>query len=66
MQTMIGTAAHLSTEMLVAADEHVARLTATIKGFENPEVVMKDPRKEAAEILTFVKGNHNMIDQKDY
>ena len=56
MQTMIGTAAHLSTEMLVAAEEHVARLTATVKEFEDPKIVMKDPRKEAAEILTFVKG----------
>ena len=64
MQTMIGTAAHLSTEMLVFADEHVARLTATVKEFEDPEIVMKDPRKEAAEILTFVKGNPNMIYQK--
>ena len=56
MQTMIGTAAHLSTESLVASDEHVARLLQTIEEFENTNVVMPDPRKDCVEVFTYIKG----------
>ena len=56
MQTMLGAAAHLSAEMLISADEEVARLTQTIYEFEDPEIEIKDPRKEAAEILAAIRG----------
>ena len=56
MQTMVGAAGHLAAEMLVSADEEVARLTQTAFEFEDQEVVIQDPRKEAAEVLTAVRG----------
>ena len=56
MQTMVGAAGHLSSEMLISADEEVARLTQTIFEFEDQEVVIQDPRKEAAEVLAAIRG----------
>ena len=53
---MVGAAGHLAAEMLVSADEEVARLTQTDFKFEDQDIVMQDPRKEAAEVLTAVRG----------
>jgi len=55
IQTMVGAAGHLAAEMLVSADEEVARLTQTAFEFEDQDIVMQDPRKEAAEVLTAVR-----------
>ena len=45
MQTMVGAVGHLAAEMLVSADEEVARLTQTAFEFEDQEVAIQDPRK---------------------
>ena len=52
---MVGAAAHISSENYISADEEIARLTNTIKEFEDPEVEMQDPRKEAADVLRTIK-----------
>ena len=36
--------------------KEVARITQTIYGFEDPEIEIKDPRKEAAEVFAAIKG----------
>ena len=48
---MIGAAGHLAAEMLVSADEEVARITQTIYEFEDPDTEILDARKEASEIM---------------
>ena len=48
--------AHLATEMLVNADQQVTSLIKTIEEFKNPEVEMRDPQKEAAKVLKYIKG----------
>ena len=53
---MVGAAAHISSENYISADEEIARLTNTIKEFEDPEVEMQDPRKEAADVLRTIRG----------
>ena len=57
MQSMIGAAGHLAAEMLVSADEEVARITQTIYEFEDPETDISDPRKEASEIMGAIRGS---------
>ena len=56
MQRMVGAAAHVASEMLISADKEVARLTQTIFEFEDQEVAIQDPRKEAAEVLAAIRG----------
>ena len=56
MQTMVGAVAHLAAENLVDADIEVTRLTKTISEFEDSEVEIKDPRKEAAQVLSVIRG----------
>ena len=56
MQNLISAAAHLATEMLVNADQQVTSLIKTIEEFKNPEVEMRDPQKEAAKVLQYIKG----------
>ena len=56
MQTMVGAAAHVASEMMISADEEVARLTQTIFEFEDQEVAIQDSRKEAAEVLAAIRG----------
>ena len=53
---MVGPAAHVASEMMISADEEVARLTQTIFEFEDQEVAIQDPRKEAAEVLAAIRG----------
>ena len=53
---MVGAVAHLAAENLVDADIEVTRLTKTISEFEDSEVEIKDPRKEAAQVLSVIRG----------
>ena len=53
---MVGPAAHVASEMMISADEEVARLTQTIFEFEDQEVAIQDSRKEAAEVLSAIRG----------
>ena len=57
VQSMIGAAGHIAAEMLVSADEEVARITQTIYEFEDPETEILDARKETAEILGAIRGS---------
>ena len=46
----------ITTEMLVNADQQVTSLIKAIEEFKNPEVEMRDPQKEAAKVLKYIKG----------
>ena len=46
----------IANEMLVNADQQVTSLIKTIEEFKNPEVEMRDPQKEAAKVLKYIKG----------
>ena len=54
---MIGAAGHMAVEMLVSADEEVAKLTQTIFEFEDPQTEILDPRREASDILATIRGS---------
>ena len=56
LQTMTGAAGHMASELLVEADEETAKITATISEFEEPNIEMMDPRKDAAEVLAAIRG----------
>lgn len=56
VQSMIGAAGHLAAEMLVSADEEVARITQTQYEFEDSEIEILDARKETSEILGAIRG----------
>ena len=61
LQTMVGAAGHMASELLVAADEENLKITATISEFEDPNTEIKDPRKEAAEIFAAIRGIRSFI-----
>ena len=56
VQTMVGAIGHISCEMIVDINTEIVRIGNTIQEFSDPEVVIEDPRKEAAEIFAAVKG----------
>ena len=43
------------------ADKQVTSLIETIEEFKNPEVEMRDPRKEATKVLTYIKGEQEWM-----
>ena len=53
--------AHLASENLVNADMEVTRLNKTISEFEDAEVEIKDPRKEAAQVLSVKRGGSLIV-----
>ena len=53
---MVGAIGHISCEMIVDINTEVVRIGNTIQEFSDPEVVIEDPRKEAAEIFAAIKG----------
>ena len=53
---MTGAVGHISCKMIVDINTKVVRLMSTIQEFADPVVVIDDPRKEAAEIFSAIKG----------
>ena len=53
---MVRAAAHMTSGLLVSADDELVKLTATISEFENQNVVITDPRKETSEIIAAIRG----------
>ena len=53
---MVGAAAHMTSGLLVSADDELVKLTATISEFEDQNVVITDPRKESSEIFAAIRG----------
>ena len=58
---MIGAAGHMAAEILVSADEEVAKLTQTIFEFEDPQTEILDPRREASDILATIRCSFLLI-----
>jgi hypothetical protein len=58
---MAGAMGHISCEMIVDINTEVVRMISTIQQFTDPGVVIEDPRKEAAEIFSAIKGVLIMI-----
>ena len=58
---MIGAVAHMAFENLVNVDMEVTRLNKTISEFEEAEVEIKDPRKEAAQVLSIKRGGSLIV-----
>ena len=56
LQTMAGAIGHMSCEMIVDINTEMVRIGATIQDFLDPAVVIEDPRREAVEILSAIKG----------
>ena len=56
LQTMAGAMGHISCEMIVDINTEVVCVVSTVQEFSDPAVVIEDARKEAAEILTAIKG----------
>ena len=48
---MIGAAGHVAAEMLVSEDKEFTKLTLTVFEFEDPQIEILDPRREASHIL---------------
>ena len=62
---MIGAAGHMAAEMLVSADEEVAKLTQTIFEIEDPETEILAPRREASDILVAIRGRFLSVQMTD-
>ena len=62
---MFGAAGHMAAEMLVSADEEVAKLTQTIFEIEDPETEILDPRREASDILVAIRGSFLSVQMTD-
>ena len=56
LQTMAGAIGHMSCETIVDINTEMVRIGATIQNFLDPAVVIEDPRREAVEILSAIKG----------
>lgn len=56
LQTMAGAVGHISCEMIVDINTEIVRVMSTIQDFSDPAVTLEDARKEAADILTAIKG----------
>ena len=56
LQTMAGAIGHMSCEIIVDINTEMVRIGATIQDFLDPAVVIEDPRREAVEILSAIKG----------
>ena len=56
LQTMTGAVGHISCEMIVDINTEIVHVMWTVQDFSDPAVVIEDARKEAAEILTAIKG----------
>ena len=60
LQTMSGAIGHIAAEMIVDNNTEVVRMISTCQEFSDAAVVIEDPRKEAAEIFSAIKGNTNV------
>ena len=61
LQTMSGAIGHISAEMIVDINTEVVRMISTCQEFSDAAVVIEDPRKEAAEIFSAIKGKHKCL-----
>ena len=46
----------MTTGLIVAADDELLKMTATISEFEDLNIVINDPRKDSCEILAAIRG----------
>ena len=64
LQTMSGAIGHIGAEMIVDINTEVVRMISTCQEFSDAAVVIEDPRKEAAEIFSAIKGKHKCFSFK--
>ena len=57
IQNIFGAAAHCVVDLLAKCDTERKQVDSTIVEFEDPSVLMEDPRKEAIDVLYNIKGS---------